>query len=101
VSIRRYWHYSAIGIAKLNNEAGINAMSKLQSPDIRSLHVGGRCGSITVDPLTWWYLRMITIERGSSISALMTEIDRTRRLETTRHGMSLVRLDADERFNRC
>jgi predicted DNA-binding ribbon-helix-helix protein len=47
--------------------------------------------SISVDPLTWGYLRMIAMDRGSSISALMTEIDRTRRLETGRSGKSRVR----------
>jgi predicted DNA-binding ribbon-helix-helix protein len=66
-------------------------MPKLQSPDIRSLRVGGRCSSISVEPDVWDYLRMIAIERSSSISALMTEIDRTRRLQPARPGKSRVR----------
>jgi predicted DNA-binding ribbon-helix-helix protein len=60
--------------------------------DNHSVRVG-RLGStrINVEPLIWQWLREIATIRSISLSQLMAEIERTRRLEIDENGKRHVR----------
>jgi predicted DNA-binding ribbon-helix-helix protein len=64
---------------------------QLQSPDLRNVLVDGVKTSITVDDITWHWLKCLAVARGLSISKLMGEINRTMRLLPAQKGKRRVR----------
>src|SRR5262249_1132029 len=63
----------------------------LQSPDIRNVLCDGVKTTISVDDITWYWLRCIAVARGLSLSKLVGEINRTMRLLPARKGKRRVR----------
>jgi predicted DNA-binding ribbon-helix-helix protein len=55
-------------------------MRRLRSPHIRFVRVNGQRTSITLEAEFWEQFRLIVLEYGTSISAMLAEIDRTMRL---------------------
>jgi predicted DNA-binding ribbon-helix-helix protein len=51
-----------------------------KSPNVHNVWLKGRCTSISVEPDFWEQFRLIVIERRTTISNLLTEIERTMRL---------------------
>ena len=52
----------------------------LKSPNIHNVWLKGRYTSISVEPDFWEQFRLIVIERRTTISNLLAEIERTMRL---------------------
>ena len=55
-------------------------MKRLQSPFKRTVVLDGHKTSINVEPEFWDQLRLITLERQTTMAKLITEIDRIGRL---------------------
>jgi predicted DNA-binding ribbon-helix-helix protein len=53
---------------------------RLQSPDKHSVLIEGRSTSLTIEPDFWEQFRLIVMEHGVTVGALLTEIERTMRL---------------------
>jgi predicted DNA-binding ribbon-helix-helix protein len=53
---------------------------RLQSPDKHSVLIKGRSTSLTIEPDFWEQFRLIVMEHGITVGALLTEIERTMRL---------------------
>jgi predicted DNA-binding ribbon-helix-helix protein len=53
---------------------------RLQSPDKHSVLIKGRSTSLTIEPDFWEQFRLIVMEHGVTVGALLTEIERTMRL---------------------
>jgi predicted DNA-binding ribbon-helix-helix protein len=53
---------------------------RLQSPDKHSVLIKGRSTSLTIEPDFWEQFRLIVMEHGVTVGALLTEIERTTRL---------------------
>jgi hypothetical protein len=51
-----------------------------KSPNIHNVWLKGRYTSISVEPDFWEQFRLIVIERQTTISSLLAEIERTMRL---------------------
>jgi predicted DNA-binding ribbon-helix-helix protein len=58
----------------------LRSLRRFQSPFKHTVWVRGQRTSITVEREFWDQLRLITIEYQTSMTALITEIDRTMRL---------------------
>ena len=58
----------------------LRSLRRFQSPFKHTVWVRGHRTSITVEPEFWDQLRLITFEYQTSMTALITEIDRTMRL---------------------
>ena len=58
----------------------LRSMKRLQSPFKRTVVLDGHKTSINVEPEFWDQLRLITLERQTTMAKLITEIDRIGRL---------------------
>jgi predicted DNA-binding ribbon-helix-helix protein len=58
----------------------LRSMKRLQSPFKRTVVLDGHQTSINVEPEFWDQLRLITLERQTTMARLITEIDRVGRL---------------------
>jgi predicted DNA-binding ribbon-helix-helix protein len=58
----------------------LRSMKRLQSPFKRTVVLDGHKTSINVEPEFWDQLRLITLERQTTMAKLITEIDRVGRL---------------------
>jgi predicted DNA-binding ribbon-helix-helix protein len=58
----------------------LRSMKRLQSPFKRTVVLDGHKTSINVEPEYWDQLRLITLERQTTMAKLITEIDRVGRL---------------------
>ena len=58
----------------------LRSMKRLQSPFKRTVVLDGHKTSINVEPEYWDQLRLITLERQTTMAKLITEIDRIGRL---------------------
>ena len=58
----------------------LRSMKRLQSPFKRTVVLDGHKISINVEPEFWDQLRLITLERQTTMAKLITEVDRVGRL---------------------
>jgi predicted DNA-binding ribbon-helix-helix protein len=58
----------------------LRSMKRLQSPFKRTVVLDGHKTSINVEPEFWDQLRLVTLERQTTMAKLITEIDRVGRL---------------------
>ena len=66
-------------------------MKRRQTPDWRSVRVDGRRTAINVEQVFWDRFRIIAAKRGMTMSRLLGEINRDRRLEMMPDGRRWVR----------
>jgi predicted DNA-binding ribbon-helix-helix protein len=66
-------------------------MVQLQSRDRRDIRINGRRTAITIEAPIWDRFRAMAIGRGVTLTRLLSDIDRTRRLESAIRGKRRVR----------
>ena len=58
----------------------LSSFKRLQSPFKRNVWIGGQQSSVTIEPEYWEQLRLMAFERQSTLTALLSEINRKGRL---------------------
>jgi predicted DNA-binding ribbon-helix-helix protein len=58
----------------------LRSFTRMQSPFKHTVWVGGRKTSVNLEPEFWDQLRLIVMERQTTVGSLIAEIDRTMRL---------------------
>ena len=58
----------------------LRSFTRMQSPFKHTVWVGGRKTSVNLEPEFWDQLRLIVMERQTTVGGLIAEIDRTMRL---------------------